>query len=300
MGHKVSQPSAADLSEMEPSGSSNYQPSVADVFRVKRYLQSKLPTELIDRIIDDASYWPHSSVYLVRPSTVPIYRDGKRGEDGIYIRSLPLGIHGTDRDFTLVEEDFEDGGAAWMKNLRMGGSDESSPSALSHPCRKIEFHLWSHDQRLREQFPETFNASYIWFYVSIEKLQTPISADNVVEWPPQLLFEECDASRIQSDTAKPFLPPSIAIRKNVAAKSQGSEHIIHWHFRGENDQEPGDDSVWHFLDNSFDRPAAKAAEVVRLLHSIQIGDCVSLWAHGRFPNSEDKVQQAKVTVYWAV
>ncbi|KAG0701953.1 hypothetical protein DFH29DRAFT_923824 [Suillus ampliporus] len=293
MDHSFSQP-----------GSTGYQPSVADVFRVKGYLQSKLPTELIDRIIDDACYWPHSSVYLERPSTVPIYRDGKSAEDGIYIRSLPLGIHGTDRDVCFVEKDFEEGGVAWTKNLRIGGSDEHSPStpALSHPCRKIEFTLWSHDQRLRQQFPETFTASYIWFDVSIEKLQTPMSADDIVEWPAQLLFEECDAesSRIQSDTAKPFLPPSITIRKNVAAKSQGSEHTIHWDFRGSFDNGINDDSVWHFLDNSFDRAAAKAAEVLRLVRSMQVGDCISLWAHGRFPNSEDRVQQAKVTVYWAV
>ncbi|KAG1746974.1 hypothetical protein EDB19DRAFT_1688809 [Suillus lakei] len=296
--------SVMDHSSAQPD-STEYQPSVADVLQVKRYLQCKLPTELIDRIIDDGSYWPHSTVYIERPTTVPIYKDGKRSGDGIYIRSLPLGVHGTEGDFRLGEKDFEDGGAAWEKKLRIGGLDDASPFApmlSSHPCRKIQFQLWSHDQRLREQYPHTFTASYIWCDVSIEKLQTPISEDDIIEWPAHLLFEEYneELSCIQRDTGKPFFPPTMKVRKNVAAKTSGSDHIMSWHSRDAPDRDSDGDCFWHFLDNTFDKDAAKAAEVGRLVRSLQVGDCMTLWAHARFPNSEDKVQEARVTVYWAV
>ncbi|KAG2342618.1 hypothetical protein BDR05DRAFT_963820 [Suillus weaverae] len=260
--------------------------------------------ELIDRIIDDASYWPHSTIYIERPITVPAYRDGKRTEDGIYIRSLPLGIHGTEGDFRLVEQDFEDGGAAWEKKWRIGGLDDALPSApmlSSHPCRKIEFQLWTHDQRLRKQFPHTFTASYVWCDVSIEKLQAPIS--DITEWPARYLFEECNAelsSIIPRDTDGPFFPLNTKSSKNVAAKTSGSDHTMFWHSSDAFDKDADGDCFWQFLDNTFDKQAAKTAAVGKLVRSLQVGDCMTLLAHGRYPNSESKVHEARMSVYWAV
>ncbi|KAG2135128.1 hypothetical protein DEU56DRAFT_399535 [Suillus clintonianus] len=289
------------------SDSTEYQPSVADILKVKRYLQFKLPAELIDRIIDDACYWAHSTVYIGRPFTVPIYRNGKRSVDGVYIRSLPLGIRGTEGDIRLVEEDFEDGGVAWEKKLQLGGLDDASSSAptlSSHPCRKIEFQLWCHDQSVRKKFPHAFSTSFVWADVSIESLQTPISEDDTIEWPAHLLFEECSAelSRSQQETGKPFNPPSLKLRKNIAMKTSGSTHPMFWHFRDSfhNCKDPDDDCVWHFIDKTFDRDAAKSAQVGRLVRSMEVGDCVTLWVQNRHPESEDNVQEARITVYWAV
>ncbi|KAG1814316.1 uncharacterized protein BJ212DRAFT_1300631 [Suillus subaureus] len=280
-----------------------YQPSVADVLQVKRYLQRKLPMELIDRIIDEGCYWPHSTVYIERPITVPIYKDGKRSEVGIYIRSLPIGVHGTEGDFRFVEKDFEDGGAAWEKKLRIGGLDDTLPSApvlSTHPCRKIEFQLWTHDQRLRKQFPHTFTASYVWCDVSIEKLQAPIS--DTIEWPARFLFDECNAelSIIPRDTGSPFFPPSMKLLKNLAAKTSGSDHTMFWHASDSFDKDADGDCFWQFLDKTFDRQAAKTAEVGKMVRSLQVGDCMTLLAHARFPDSEATVHEARVTVYWAV
>ncbi|KAG1855966.1 hypothetical protein F4604DRAFT_1590659, partial [Suillus subluteus] len=247
-----------------------YQPSVADVLQVKRYLQRKLPMELIDKIIDEASYWPHSTIYIERPTTVPTYKEGKRSDEGIYIRTLPIGVHGTEGEFRFVEKDFEEGGAAWEKKLRIGGLDDALPSApmlSTNPCRKIEFQIWTHDQRLRTQFPHTFNASYIWCDVSIEKLQEPIS--DTTEWPARFLFEECNAepSVIPRDTSRPSFPPSMKLLKTLAAKTSGSDHTMFWHASDSFDKDADGDCFWHFLDNTFDRQAAKTAEVGRLVRS---------------------------------
>ena len=125
-------------------------------------MQSKLPAELVDRIIDDASYWLYSSVYLERCLTVPMPGEGGSVEDVMYMRTLPLGICGTDGDFNLLGEDFR-GGSAWRKKLRLGGPDDLSCSTptLSHPCRKIVFQLWSNDQGWsEEQCYGPYKASY--------------------------------------------------------------------------------------------------------------------------------------------
>ncbi|KAG2129721.1 uncharacterized protein EDB93DRAFT_110524 [Suillus bovinus] len=279
-----------------------YQPSVADVLQVKRLLQYKLPVEFIDRIIDEASYWAHSTIYIERPTTIPIplYRKGKRSEDGIYIRTLPLGVQGTEGDFRIGEKDFEDGGAAWKKKLRIGGQDDASaPTLSSHPCRKIEFQIWTHDQRLRKRFPHTYVASYVWCDVSIERLETPIS--DTIEWPARFLFDECDAeSCFPRDTERPLFPPCTKETKNLAAKTSGSDHTMFWHSTDDFDKDADGDCFWQFIDHTFDRQDAKTAQVGKMVRSLRVGDCMSLFAYARLPNSEGKVHEARVSVYWAV
>jgi hypothetical protein len=169
-----------------------------------------------------------------------------------------------------------------------------------HPCRKIEFQLWTHDQRLRKQFPHTFTASYVWCDVSIEKLQAPIS--DAIEWPARFLYEACNAelSSMLPDTGRPVLPLSMKLSKNIAAKSSGLDHTMFWHSYDGFDKDADGDCFWHFLDNTFDRQAAKTAEVGRLVRSLQVGDCMTLLAYARFPDSEAKVHEARISVYWAV
>jgi len=266
-------------------------------------LRSKLPAELVDRIVEDASYWPHSSVYFEHPFTVPLRhaRNGRKVEDVMYMRTLPLGIRGTEGDLRFLPKDFGHDGAACTAVLELGGPDDHSWSAptLLHPCRKIEFQLWSHDQGWggESQHRGTYNGSYTWFDVGIEKLHTPPFTNNAVQWPADLLFrEDVDGEpfQIQRNITTPFLPPDTTLQKNIVAKSETTEHTI----------------VWHFLD-SFDKESVEAAEAAKLgrglatlngkfVRSIQVGDCITLWARARFPGWQHHVQKAKITVYWAV
>jgi len=276
-------------------GSAGYQPSLIDVFKVKRYLQSKFPTMLVDKIVDDASYWPHSSVYLERPLTITFGPEGKN--DVMYMRTPPLGIPGTDGDISFIENDLKDNGAAWTKKLRIG--ERGFPRlgltpTPQHPCRKIEFQLWSHDQGWGGEHPGTYRASYSWFDVGIQKLQSPIFTNDIIEWPAYLLFEEFDEEPCSTDSAPPVIPTAMTLQKNVVAKSQTTEHTI----------------VWHFLD-SYDKGSAEVIEAVnqgrgpeslngKFVRSMQMGDCITLWARARFPGWQNHVQKAKVTIYWAL
>ncbi|OAX33461.1 hypothetical protein K503DRAFT_748708 [Rhizopogon vinicolor AM-OR11-026] len=300
MGQESSQPvQVDDIDDSSYAASTEHKPSVADVLRVKTYLQSKLPPELVDGIIDDASYWPHSSVNFERPFTLPFFKDGRRVGDAMYMRTLPLGIRGTEGDFSFTEQDFMNG-PSWLKKLRLGGPDDlswSTPS-LSYPCRKIEFQLWSHDQGWGGEHPGTYNASFTWFDTGIDKLPTPTFASDVVEWPSYLLrredVDDAEAFRIQRDTTIPVIPLETTLQKNVAAKRQTTVHTI----------------VWHFLD-SFDKDSAEAKEAANMgrgpgtldgkfVRRLQVGDCITLWVRARFPGWQNHVQKAEITVYWAV
>ena len=61
--------------------------------------------KLIARILDDASYWASGSVCLEHPVSVPIRGDGK-GSYLMHLRTLALGIHVTEGDFSPVGQDF--------------------------------------------------------------------------------------------------------------------------------------------------------------------------------------------------
>ncbi|KAJ8583684.1 hypothetical protein M405DRAFT_845652 [Rhizopogon salebrosus TDB-379] len=272
------------------SGSAGYQPSLIDVFKVKRYLQSKFPKALVDKIVDDASYWPHSSVYLIRPL---IITEGEK--DVMYMRTLPLGIPGTDGDISFMENDLTDDGAAWMKKLRIG--EQGFPPlgltpTLRHPCRKIKFQLWSHDQGWGGEHPGTYRASYTWFDVGIQKFQSPTFTNDIIEWPAYL-FEQFDEEPY-GNSRTPFLPTTMTLQKNVVAKRKTTKHTI----------------VWHFLD-SYDEGSAEVTEAVnqgrgpeslngKFVRSMQMGDCITLWPRARFLGWENHVEKAKVTVYWAL
>ncbi|KAJ8586290.1 hypothetical protein M405DRAFT_883373, partial [Rhizopogon salebrosus TDB-379] len=239
----------------QPASSTVYQPSVADVVQLKRSLRSKLPAELIDRIIEDASYWPHSSVYFEHPFTVPCENagDGRMVSDAMYMRTLPLGICGTEGDLRLLPGDFGHDGAACTAALALGGPDDHSWSAptLLHPCRKIEFQLWSHDQGWGgiPERPGSYSG-YSWFDVGIEKSHTPTFAKNIVQWPPYLLFREDldeEPFHIQRDITTPVIPSDTTLQTNVVAKGETTEHTI----------------MWHFLD-SFDKESVEAEEACKV------------------------------------
>ncbi|KAJ8595449.1 hypothetical protein M405DRAFT_714367, partial [Rhizopogon salebrosus TDB-379] len=145
------------------------------------------------------------------------------------------------------------------------------------PCRKIEFHLWSNGQGWggEPEYRGTYNGSYTWFDAGIEKLHTPIFANNT-----GYHYTVASSGHYASE--------------NVVAKEGVTEHTI----------------VWYFLD-SFDNQSAEAAEATKLgwgpatldgkfVRSMQVGGCITLWARARFPGWENRVQKTKITVYWAV
>jgi hypothetical protein len=77
---------------------------------------------------------------------VPFFKDGRRAEDGMYMRTHPLGIRGTGDGHELLRDDFDQDGAAWTAALVFGRPDNSWPAPLLlHPRRKIKFQLWSND-----------------------------------------------------------------------------------------------------------------------------------------------------------
>jgi hypothetical protein len=116
----------------------------------------------------------------------------------------------------------------------------------------LDFGFWSHDQGWGGE-PEhrgSYNESYNWFDVGIEKSHTPTFANNTVQRPPYLIFREDvdeEPFHTERDIATPSLPPDTTLQTDVVAKRETTEHTV----------------VWHFLD-SFGKESVEATEAGEL------------------------------------
>lgn len=187
--------------------SERYQPSLEDVLTVKNILftlrpESPLPLELIDAIIDLSEYWPHTTtkgfffpgqeegdqnVNISRREVT--IRAGGLLENKFLLRTLPIGylpsqgnnndssleIHPADqwkfskqrpkplpKDREIPQDATEEVLNEWVERSQIRGE---------HPCKKIVFHLRSHDQGWGGVRTDkgTYRGSYTWFDVGLER-----------------------------------------------------------------------------------------------------------------------------------
>ncbi|KAG2158225.1 uncharacterized protein EDB93DRAFT_1246076 [Suillus bovinus] len=282
--------------KVHPSGS--FKPTTADIIKVKQYFKLfaiPLPDELIDDIIDAASYWAHTSL-TVEGCTV-----ARAGADKMYMRTLPLAVYGTEGDFLLDKENLQ--GEVFVLGGLPPTELECAPPTRAKPFRMIEFQLWSHDQGWGgdHDCQGTYNGAYSWFDASVERLDSMSYFTRSIEWPSSLLFTAADAQRltdnvtfIQKDIKQPFLPPPSTLQKNIVAERQTTHHVITW--TDLDDVKEGSPEAiaagnrgqgWKSYDGSF-------------IRDLQVGDCITLWMRARFPGWKNEAMKAKITVFWAV
>nr|XP_036589109.1 uncharacterized protein CTRU02_01156 [Colletotrichum truncatum]KAF6800751.1 hypothetical protein CTRU02_01156 [Colletotrichum truncatum] len=187
----------------KPNQPGQYKPSPIDVIVVRVTLERafNLPPELLDLIIDQAEYWPHSEASLVYQ--VQTARDALRivggtaeGENKLLVRCPPIGYV----DYKKVGEAFKtaplppksaDGSVATepLRNLTLMEPSSSpteptreapreyftgsmtQPPALIHPVRKIVFKFRSRDQGWGGSYDDqgTYHGSWTWFEAGLEK-----------------------------------------------------------------------------------------------------------------------------------
>jgi hypothetical protein len=280
-----------------PSGS--YEPTTADILIVKKYFKLfsiPLPDELIDDIIDAASYGAHTSL------TINGRRVVRADREKMYMRTLPLAVYGTEGDFLLDKENLQEEGFV-LGGLPLTDLEWVAPARVN-PFRKIEFQLWSHDQGWggEDGCRGTYKRAYSWFDANVERLHPTSYFTGSIEWPSSLLFTKADALNLpddvtftQKDVVKPpFLPSPSTLQKNIVAEGQTTHHIVTW--TDLDDVKEGSPEAiaaenrgqgWKSYDGSFVR-------------DLQVGDCITLWMRARFPGWRNNAMKAKITVFWAV
>ncbi|KAG1754645.1 hypothetical protein EDB19DRAFT_1844684 [Suillus lakei] len=259
------------------TSSGSYQPTTADILIVKKYFKLfsiPLPDELIDDIIDAASYWAlHiSDMLLPMPNG---------NSDMMYMRTLPLAVYGTEGDFLLDKENLQGEGFV-LGGLPPAELEWAAPTRAK-PFRKIEFQLWSHDQGWGGEHgcQGTYNGAYSWFDASVERLDSTSCITGSFEFT-------------QKDVKRPFIPSPSTLQKNIVAERQTTHHIVTWTDL-DNIKEGSPEAIeaenrgqgWKSYDGSFVR-------------DLQVGDCITLWMRARFPGWSNDAVKAKITVFWAV
>ncbi|KAI5992403.1 hypothetical protein EDD15DRAFT_2168209 [Pisolithus albus] len=249
-----------------------YLPTAQDILTVRSYfllLRKPLCYELVDIILDEACYWAHSTVEVEYPIRANIWN----GKDRMYLRTLPLAIPGTEGDFVFSPQD--------VKEIHLGGSDLSTHERL-HPCRRIVFELWSHDQgwsTVDTGHQGTYQGSYTWWDASVETAQPEITGNTEISWPSSL--------------CRPPTPNERSLQRNLHAHYETRLHTVEWSYV-DGIPSVADQQV---LDSCGRGPLSADGNFVR---NLKVGDCIALWASARFPGWDMHAEKAKISVYWAV
>ncbi|KAJ5675803.1 hypothetical protein N7462_008700 [Penicillium macrosclerotiorum] len=256
--------------------SQEYFPSLWDVLRVRFLLQWKvtegLPAELVDAIVDAAEYWPSSVTSMKEPTNRIIYQD----RDQVLLKTVPLCY-----DRKSLE--------------RSPTTSRPLPHRTAHPCRKIVFHLSSHDQGRGPRRENMYESSWTWFDTEVVPKAHERNMYANGEEQDLLENEHGQTSRHFNPDDRLLLPRDNKLQVNGSRVSEVQNVEI----------------IWHYLDKiSPDSPLAYDIERTqgrgrstldgRAVRELEIGDSIALWARARFPQWSNHVSSAQIRVCWAV
>lgn len=180
----------------------NYKPTPTDVVIVRTMFEKafNFPPELLDLIIDQAEYWPHSEASIYHRVTTlrdPLRVVGTTNDENKFIlRCPPIGFLGYKkvgpafktaplppksgngspvteplRNLTLLEPTSSPTELASEAPREYFAGSMKQPPTLTHPVRKIVFKLRSKDQGWGGGHGDrgTYRGSWSWFEAGLEK-----------------------------------------------------------------------------------------------------------------------------------
>jgi hypothetical protein len=233
----------------------------------------RLPTELVDKVIDEAEYWPCIVTSTHAPHDVP-----------------------QDRDIECVRTpslcwDLPPSASASAQSLHQ--SFRLLSHRGKHPARKIVFSISSHDQGWggNSRFRGTYRESWTWFdaYIVPHGEQPTLATS---------LTRPSSVSEAEPEFVPLILPGPHTLQVNRMATRETQHHHIVWHFR---------DPVPAFTSLNGDEVAVeaetgrgKATMDGRAVRSMRVGDQVVVWARTRFPGWRNHVEKVSIALFWAI
>jgi hypothetical protein len=192
-----------------------------------------------------------------------------------------------------------------------------------HPCRKIVFTIRSRDQGWADthEFCGTYEGSYTWFDVGLEKIQAVDQhmCTPEIQIPPGFIEQfpldfrhgnskaarpiYCDLHPIQPRVIgeppnykydHPLEPPGTRLQSNRTGTREVKEHVITWAY---------DDCI-NPLSSKGDQLEREGRGRYtgdgKFVQNLKIGDIITIWARARFPGWTNQVTEVKIDVSWAV
>ncbi|KAF9242333.1 hypothetical protein BU15DRAFT_60461 [Melanogaster broomeanus] len=267
--------------------SRHYRPTVADILRVRRYftlIPHPLPSELVDDILDLASYWAHTSLILKE------LQNRQRGQR-VHVHAHSASRSPQHRGRLYARSSGHKScdlyrGSDYVSRESLVTTPSGQPLCTrAHPCRKIVFQLWSHDQgwitwHIRGD-QGTYRESWTWFNARVE---TPL-----LQWNLDL----CVDSKVSSGKAQSASVPEsrrAQLKRSGTSKpmsTRGDDHVPHSQGSAAAARADARGRDWKALDGKF-------------VNAMKQGDCIALWMRARYPGWQCSLEKAKISVYWAV
>jgi hypothetical protein len=255
------------------------EPSPTDIATVKNYMvrAGNLPTEIVDKIMDEAEYWTCSTITVSYDGGREIY-GATQSQDQFLMRTDPIGLASLSLDdhrnqvtrARRVQSEFP------LETLQ-GLAGEP---ILEHPCRKVVFDISSHDQGSCT-YPDAGN--WTWFSAGVERFDRA----------------SAPAERANGDLEKipidAVLDTISAIWPSVGSGGNGYHHDLppqHGHCIKYNNQADGNTQhhhiEWLWTDDTG------------FVNNLKLGDIITVWGHARFQGWVNHIEEVTVKVLWAV
>jgi hypothetical protein len=325
----------SDAAANSGAGGPQHEPSLVDVIVAKAMLTKalSLPPEIIDRIVDLAEYWPHTTTEL--DGTTVIARGGnnnplgpsRTGSENVFVlRSVPLGL----QNWKRVSHNASDSPIerTLLKPQPPGeeySADDfqqliASPiSLLAQPCRRIVFTIVSHDQGWGGERDDvgTYNGSWSWFEAGLERWcktrpaqtgspEQPEQTEKQLQQPSLKLDDLCTVlpeveweGEVQNAYIfKHSLHPSdeLKVQCNMTSERDPLEHRVVWSYTDNIDPRQDIDAG---IKLEYEG-RGKATGNGKFVRDLKLGDVVTLWAKARFPGWANIVESARIDVYYAI
>ncbi|KAL8396350.1 hypothetical protein RB596_009958 [Gaeumannomyces avenae] len=306
--------------------SAPHQPSVLDVVVAKAMMMKALtlPLELVNRIMDFAEYWPHTSAQLdYGAAPRAIARGNSPQEDVFLLRTVPLGL------FKQVNPDADRYKTEEAKLLYLSSEHPveqfhkwiGSPShTVQHPCRKVVFTITSRDQGWGGMHGDqnTYRHSWTWFEAGLERIDASGECGSNCPDHARQAMGESSISTPRPDISLCALRPIVLplsgepnkrlqmrhpthhleeymIQCNKTASRDGLQtHVVEW--RADDHIDPDTPHAQELADSGRGR----ATGTGKFVRDLKLGDVVTVWAKARFPGWENRLSFLKVDMYWAV
>ncbi|KAL2854297.1 hypothetical protein BJY01DRAFT_44488 [Aspergillus pseudoustus] len=259
-----------------PNLDDEFYPALFDVLKVRHILLWKirpegLPAEVVDMIVDVAEYWP--SVEFAMEERRVIRKD----VDEVLLCTTPL---------------------CYDEKTLDTPSPKLLPHRTAHPCRKIRFHVVSHDQGGYNELhrlgtnADAYNGSFTWFDAEVIHNAHATPQKEAIQ---EYLHPEVRHPQHFGPDNPLLLPRQNALQRNRTRVQRPQRHIVVWHYL---DGIAADSLEAEQLERSQGRGRNTfAGEQVRELGP---GDSIMVWARSRFPGWVNYVNALSVRVFWVV
>ncbi|KAJ5600011.1 hypothetical protein N7450_001078 [Penicillium hetheringtonii] len=264
-----------------------------DLNQIRFILQWKLkklvPPELVDSIIDAAEYWPSTKNVMDGQRTVRFDRDQ------VLLKTVPLCFERKSLERLASRTESEPESGSGPGSELQTESAKPLPHRTAHPCRKIIFHIKSHDQGSARIHEDMYQGSFTWF--DAEVIHEAHKKKMYVDGTEQEILDD-EGGRVKKHfepSDAHLLPRSKQVQMNGARVSETQDREITWHYL---DGIEADSTAAHDIERRLGR--GRYTLDGRVVRELEVGDSIALWGRARFGQWANHVFEASVRVFWAI